>query len=168
MPKAVWAPWRMDYILSEKAVGCIFCDQPRQHRDPENHILWRGDTAFVVLNRYPYSNGHLMVVPYTHAPSLTELDASQRAELMELTATCEAVLRQALHPDGLNLGMNLGSAAGAGIAEHLHMHVVPRWHGDSNYMTVVGDIRVIPQHIDQTYQILVPHFQTLCNQTSRA
>jgi ATP adenylyltransferase len=168
MGEVVWAPWRMDYILSEKAAGCIFCDKPRQHCDAENHILWRGDTGFVMLNRYPYNNAHLMVAPYAHVPSLTELDASQRSELIELTASCEDILRQTIHPEGFNLGMNLGAAAGAGIAEHLHLHVVPRWTGDTNYMTVVGDIRIIPQHIDQTYQLLVGRFHALQNQTLRS
>jgi ATP adenylyltransferase len=168
MGEVVWAPWRMDYILSEKVAGCIFCDKPRQHRDADNYILWRGDTAFVMLNRYPYNNGHLMVVPHAHVPSLTALEAPQRAELLELTAICEAILQRTLRPDGFNIGMNLGVAAGAGIAEHLHLHVVPRWEGDTNYMTVVGEIRVIPQHIDQTYQILVSHFQALHNGAARS
>jgi ATP adenylyltransferase len=161
MGEVMWAPWRMAYIVSEKEAGCIFCDKPRQQRDAEHHILWRGSTAFVILNRYPYNNGHLMVVPYAHVASLTELSVTQRADVFELTAACEAILRQALHPHGLNIGMNLGAAAGAGIAEHLHLHLVPRWAGDTNYMTVVGELRVIPQELDQTYQLLTPHFQAL-------
>ena len=167
MGKVVWAPWRMAYIMSEKAAGCIFCDKPRQQRDAENYILWRGSTAFVMLNLYPYNNGHLMVVPHAHVASLTELTAPQRAEILDLTATCEDILFQALHPDGFNIGMNLGAAAGAGIAEHLHLHIVPRWAGDTNYMTVVGEIRVIPQHIDHTYQLLVPYFQIRHARTSQ-
>ena len=165
MGDVVWAPWRLEYILSENETGCIFCDKPPQHRDTENLILWRGTTAFVMLNRYPYNNGHLMIVPHAHVASLTELGASHRAELFELTACCEHILQQALHPSGFNIGMNLGAAAGAGIAAHLHMHIVPRWEGDTNYMTVVGDLRVIPQHISQTYQMLVPHFQALHPET---
>lgn len=168
MGEVIWAPWRMAYITSEKAVGCIFCEKPHQHRDVENYILWRGNAAFVMLNRYPYNNGHLMVVPQAHVASLTELSALQRAELFELTALGEQVLQQALRPDGFNIGMNLGTAAGAGIAEHLHMHVVPRWGGDTNYMTVVGEIRVIPQHLDQTYQLLMPYFQALRHKTPQA
>ena len=167
MGKVVWAPWRMTYIMSEKAAGCIFCDKPRQQRDAENYILWRGATAFVMLNLYPYNNGHLMVVPHAHVASLTELTAPQRAEILDLTATCEGILFQALHPDGFNIGMNLGAAAGAGIAEHLHLHIVPRWAGDTNYMTVVGEIRIIPQHIDHTYQLLVPYFQMHHARTSQ-
>lgn len=159
MGETMWAPWRMAYIESEKTTGCIFCDKPREQRDAENFILWRGDTGFVIMNRYPYNNGHLMIVPRAHAASLTELDAAQRAELCELTTLCEHVLRQAMQPQGFNIGLNLGAAAGAGIAEHLHVHMVPRWAGDTNYMTVVGEIRVIPQHIEHTYRMLLPYFQ---------
>jgi ATP adenylyltransferase len=158
MGEVLWAPWRMDYILSDKEEGCIFCDKPREQHDAANYILWRGRTTFVMLNRYPYTNAHLMVVPQAHVASLHHLDATQRADLMETTAMCEDVLQRALRPDGLNLGMNLGSAAGAGIAAHLHLHIVPRWQGDTNYMTVIGDIRVIPQHLEHTYQMLMPYF----------
>ena len=161
MADVVWAPWRMAYILAEKSIGCIFCERSREQYDAKNLILWRGRTAFVIMNLYPYNNGHLMVVPQAHVASLTALEPSQRAELGELTMQCEQVLRQAMHPDGFNIGLNLGSAAGAGIAEHLHVHIVPRWEGDTNYMTVVGETRVIPQHIDQTYALLVPYFHTL-------
>jgi len=166
MADVVWAPWRMTYILSEKPIGCIFCEKPGAQDDAKHLILWRGRTAFVIMNLYPYNNGHLMVVPYVHAASLTELEPAQRAELGELTMHCEQVLRQAMRPDGFNIGLNLGSAAGAGIAEHLHVHVVPRWDGDTNYMTVVGEIRVIPQHLDHTYAMLQPYFQGL-RQNSR-
>ena len=168
MGDVVWAPWRMEYILSEKSGGCIFCEKPRQDRDADNHILWRGETAFVMLNRYPYNNGHLMIAPHAHVPSLTALAPSQRTELFELTAMCEHILQQVLRPDGFNIGINLGSAAGAGIAEHLHVHIVPRWAGDTNYMTVVGDIRVMPQHLDHTYQLLITHFHTRHNESSRS
>ena len=159
MGETLWAPWRMEYILSAKTPGCIFCDKPREQRDADNLILWRGRTAFVMMNRYPYNNGHLMIVPQAHAASLTQLATVQRAELCEMTALCEHVLQQAMHPDGFNIGLNLGTAAGAGIAEHLHVHMVPRWAGDTNYMTVVGEIRVIPQHLEHTYQLLLPYFQ---------
>jgi ATP adenylyltransferase len=164
MADVVWAPWRMTYILSDKPTGCIFCEKPRMQDDAQNLILWRGHTAFVMMNRYPYNNGHLMVVPHAHAASLTDMEPAQRAELGELTMRCEQVLRQAMRPDGLNIGLNLGSAAGAGIAEHLHVHIVPRWDGDTNYMTVVGEVRVIPQHLDHTYTLLLPYFQALCQE----
>jgi ATP adenylyltransferase len=170
MGEVIWAPWRMAYILSDKDnnAGCIFCEQPPQQRDAEHHILWRSSTAFVLLNKYPYNNGHLMVVPYRHVASLTDLTPAQRADLFELTASCESILRQVFRPHGFNIGLNLGAAAGAGIAEHLHIHIVPRWAGDTNYITVVGNVRVIPQELVQTYQLLTPHFQTLQQTASPA
>ena len=155
--------WPIFWETSRRAV--FFVRKIRAQDDAQNLILWRGHTAFVMLNRYPYNNGHLMVVPHAHAASLTALEPAQRAELGELTMRCEQVLRQAMRPDGLNIGLNLGSAAGAGIAEHLHVHVVPRWDGDTNYMTVVGEVRVIPQHLDDTYALLLPYFQALCQET---
>jgi len=168
MTDVVWAPWRMSYILAEKPIECIFCERLREPYDAKNLLLWRGRTAFVMMNLYPYNNGHLMVVPHAHVASLIDLEPSQRAELGELTMRCEQVLRQAMRPDGLNIGLNLGSAAGAGIAEHLHVHVVPRWDGDTNYMTVVGEVRVIPQHLDDTYALLMPYFQALCQEAHPA
>ena len=159
MGETMWAPWRMEYILSAKSPGCIFCDKLHEQRDADNLILWRGRTGFVMMNRYPYNNGHLMIVPAVHTASLTQLTTAQRAELCDMTALCEHILQQAMHPDGFNIGLNLGAAAGAGIEEHLHMHIVPRWAGDTNYMTVVGDIRVIPQHLVHTYHLLLPYFQ---------
>jgi ATP adenylyltransferase len=168
MADVIWAPWRMTYIGGEKTTGCIFCAKPLEQRDAENLLLWRGLSAFVMMNRYPYNNGHLMIVPQAHVASLTDLDPAIRAELGELTMHCEQVLRQVMHPDGLNIGINLGAAAGAGIAEHLHIHIVPRWSGDTNYMTVVSDIRVIPQHIDETYALLRPYFEALQPRTPPA
>ena len=167
MGEVVWAPWRMAYIMSEKEAGCIFCDKPRQQRDAENYILWRGDTAFVMLNSYPYNNGHLMIIPQAHVASLTQLTPPQANELMALTAISEGILQRALQPHGFNIGLNLGTAAGAGIADHLHMHVVPRWAGDTNYMTVVSNVRVIPQLLDDTYQTLAAHFQALPHNSPR-
>lgn len=168
MHNVLWAPWRIQYIMSEKDQECIFCVKPRQQDDAANLLLWRGKTAFVMLNRYPYNNGHLMIVPYAHVPSLTDLDASQGTELFGLTAACEAILQKVFHPHGFNIGLNLGTAAGAGFAAHLHVHIVPRWDGDTNYMTVVGELRVIPQHIEQTYDLLVTHFQDLHPETFSA
>ena len=161
MDEVLWAPWRMAYILSEKTANCIFCDHPRQQGDAQNLILWRGATAFVMMNRYPYNNGHLMIVPYAHVASLNALESVQRNELLAVTAHCEQVLQNAMQPQGFNVGINLGAAAGAGIAEHLHIHIVPRWAGDTNYMTVVSEVRVIPQHLDHTYQLLAPYFRRL-------
>lgn len=165
MGEVLWAPWRIQYILSDKDETCIFCDKPRQSDDAANLILWRGGAGFVVMNRYPYNNGHLMIVPYAHVPSLTDLDAAQRAELFGLTTACEAILRQTLRPDGFNVGLNLGAAAGAGFAEHLHIHMVPRWTGDTNFMPVLGDVRVIPEHLARTYETLAPHFHALRPET---
>ncbi len=169
MGEVLWAPWRMQYILADKTTaGCLFCEKHREHRDTANLILWRTEAAFVMMNRYPYNNGHLMVVPIAHVPSLTALAAPDRAALFELTTVCEDVLQRALHPHGFNIGINLGSAAGAGVADHLHLHIVPRWQGDTNYMTVVGEIRVIPQHLDETYRMLLPYFQTYFGAASPA
>lgn len=161
MGEIIWAPWRMDYMMSEKTPGCIFCEKPRQADDRANYLVWRGTAAFVMLNLYPYNNGHLMIIPYAHVASLTALNASQRADLLELTASSEAILRQTFRPAGFNIGLNLGAAAGAGIAEHLHIHIVPRWAGDTNFMTVISELRVLPQTLEQTYDLLLPHFQAL-------
>ena len=169
--KRMWSPWRSAYIETfksppkKKSKKSIFTLALEENEDDKHFIIWRGKYCFVIMNLYPYNNGHLMVVPHAHVASLTELAPSQRAELGELTMHCEQVLRHAMRPDGFNIGLNLGSAAGAGIAEHLHVHIVPRWEGDTNYMTVVGEIRVMPQHIDHTYALLVPYFQTLLKGT---
>jgi len=152
----MWAPWRMSYVTREPAerAECMFCELPRREDDDATYILRRGRTAFVIMNRYPYNNGHLMVVPYVHVPRLTDLDAETAAEMMELTRESQTVVQAVMRPHGLNLGMNQGSAAGAGIEEHLHLHIVPRWVGDTNFMPAIGDTRVIPQHLDETYALL--------------
>ncbi len=155
----IWAPWRMTYIEgSIKPDGCIFCDFPRQDRDAELHILHRGDRAFVILNAYPYTNGHLMVAPYRHGSDLNDLAAEELQEMMVLTRRCVNALKAAFGPDGFNVGMNMGHVAGAGIADHLHMHIVPRWNGDTNFMAVCGDVRVVPQHLSATYERLMKPF----------
>ena len=132
--------------------GCIFCDKPAQDRDAENLIVYRGEKAFVILNLYPYNNGHLMIVPYAHAPSLEQLDTPTLTEIMLLTNQGLTALRAVYNPHAFNLGVNIGAAAGAGIAEHVHQHVVPRWAGDSNYMSTVAGTRVIPEDLQETYQ----------------
>lgn len=153
----LWSPWRMSY-LEEGGGGedadCVFCVKAAAEDDDAEHILFRGERCFVVLNLYPYNNGHLMIVPYQHTGQLGALPEDTLAELMALTQRAEQVLTAAFHPDGFNIGMNQGSAAGAGIAEHLHQHVVPRWTGDTNYMTVIGHTRVVPEWIDDTYRRL--------------
>ena len=140
------------------AAGCIFCELPAQQRDAENLIVHRGQLAFVILNRYPYNNGHLMVVPYQHVATLEALAAPTLAEIMLLAKQALTALRGMYAPQAFNLGINIGTAAGAGIADHVHMHVVPRWAGDSNFMTTVADTRVIPEDLRDTYRSAVAHW----------
>ncbi len=148
----LWSPWRMKYIQSNKEKGgCVFCLAAKMQDSPENLIIFRGEYSYVILNRYPYTSGHLMVVPYEHQPTIINLDATTRAEMMELANQCLQVLTPAYHPQGYNVGINIGSAAGAGIREHVHMHVVPRWNGDTNFMSSLGDTRVLPETLEETY-----------------
>ena len=151
----LWAPWRMRYIQGgEPKEGCIFCSYRDSAEDAENLVLIRGTQALVLLNAFPYSNGHIMVSPYQHTSSLDTLSAEEMAELMELTRKSVRVLTAAYRPDGFNIGVNLGRAAGAGIADHLHMHVVPRWNGDTNFMSVLADTRVVPASLQACYDQL--------------
>ncbi len=155
----LWAPWRMEYIVSPKPSGCIFCEKPRQDCDRENLILYRGQSCFVILNFYPYNNGHLMVVPYRHLAKLEELSETEQHEMMALLSRCTAILNKALKPDGMNIGMNLGKTAGAGIDDHLHFHIVPRWNGDTNFMPVTGHTKVLPQGLFESFDALKPLFE---------
>ncbi|HOT97836.1 MAG TPA: HIT domain-containing protein [bacterium] len=150
----LWAPWRMEYILQEKPEGCIFCDKPLEARDRENLILHRGASCFVIMNFYPYNNGHLMVVPYRHTADLAGLTESERLEMMTLLGRCTEVLGAQMHPQGFNIGMNLGQVAGAGIDEHLHFHIVPRWNGDTNFMPVTGHTKVLSQGLQESWEAL--------------
>jgi ATP adenylyltransferase len=154
----LWTPWRLPYILSQDKSSCIFCDALEAGDDEGSLILLRANLAFVILNRYPYNNGHVMVAPYAHQSVLGELDAPVRCELMELATLTESVLREAYSPHGLNMGLNLGSAAGAGVEGHLHLHVVPRWNGDTNYMASLNDVRIIPERLEESYARLQPLF----------
>lgn len=154
----LWAPWRLEYIVGEKTEGCIFCDFPKRQEDQTNKILWRGDHAFVMMNAFPYSNGHLLVAPYRHMGDVSELTAQESLEIMQLVQKCCRVLRGMCRPDGFNVGMNLGAAGGAGIADHIHMHIVPRWVGDTNFMPVCADVKVIPEALDTTYNKLKEQF----------
>ncbi len=157
--KQLWAPWRLTYILEGNTDECIFCVKPEEDADRDNLILFRGEHAFVIMNLYPYGNGHLMIVPYEHANELNGLSEDALLNLMILTRKTENVLRKVLQAQGFNIGVNLGKAAGAGIDEHLHIHVVPRWTGDTNFMPVLADTKVIPQHIQATYDLLLPFFR---------
>ena len=151
MMKHLWSPWRLEYLTTPKTNGCIFCHAAEDKDDQQALILLRGEHAFLMLNRYPYNNGHFMVVPYTHVPSLEDLDTATLTEMMLLLNRGLAALRVAMCPDGFNVGANLGRVAGAGIEDHVHIHAVPRWAGDTNFMPVVGDMRVVPQTWMQTY-----------------
>jgi len=156
----------MAYLRGElpPAEGCLFCLTPQQP-DEEAYIIHRGQLCYVILNRFPYNNGHLMIVPYAHSPSLEELDAPIIAEWMALTQASLRSLRMAYNPQGFNIGLNIGEAAGAGIAGHVHLHVVPRWGGDTNYITVVGQTRTIPEWLEQTYRRLQPLFEQAIRDT---
>jgi ATP adenylyltransferase len=157
--KQIWAPWRMPYLRGDHGGvgGCVFCHKVTS-RDTEGHVLYRGKASFVVLNRYPYSNGHMMVVPYAHVSALTALSDEVLLEVFQLVQKAEEVLLVAAAPQGFNVGINEGHAAGAGIEEHIHVHIVPRWEDDANYMTVIGETRVIPEMLDETYALLRPLF----------
>lgn len=149
----LWAPWRMQYILSEKE-GCIFCDKPMENKDKENYILYRAKTCFIIMNIFPYNNGHLMVAPYKHLPNLDGLEQDELTELMLITRKSIQILQKALNPHGFNVGMNIGKVAGAGVEEHLHIHIVPRWAQDTNFMPILAETIVLPEHLDTTYQQL--------------
>jgi ATP adenylyltransferase len=160
--KVIWAPWRMAYITSShKRSACIFCHKPRERRDASNLVLHRGRHGFVVMNRFPYNSGHLMVAPYAHVKSLESLRAEIVLELLKLTRLSLQVLRAEIRPEGFNIGINLGRVSGAGIEGHLHLHIVPRWNGDTNFMPLFAETRVIPEHLDATYRKLHDRFGRL-------
>jgi ATP adenylyltransferase len=152
--KHIWSPWRMKFIQNHNSIdsGCVFCELLSQKDGPENLIVYRGKKNFVLLNRYPYTTGHVMVIPFIHSPSFELFDSETLCELMQLTNKCTTLLRIIYHPQAYNIGANIGSSAGAGIADHVHMHIVPRWNGDSNFMSILGDTRVIPEDLSVTYE----------------
>ncbi len=155
----LWAPWRMEYIDSlqdRNSTGCFLCRYWNEvNRSAENHVLWRTERCYVVMNLYPYSNGHMLICPAAHKGDMGELDEVEMQEMMQLTRDTYHLLVRALNAQGANVGMNFGHCAGAGLPEHLHIHVVPRWSGDTNFMAVLGDVRVIPQSLDAVYKRLV-------------
>lgn len=159
--KDLWAPWRKEFILGPKVEGCIFCKLPKQKKDRENLILFRGKHNFVILNRYPYNNGHLMVIPYRHTKDMSRLKAAENAEMLGLSALAIKALEKTMFPQGHNLGINLGAAGGAGIRDHLHLHVVPRWVGDTNWMPVLDQTKVMIEYLWETYDRLQPVLEKL-------
>jgi ATP adenylyltransferase len=156
--KTMWAPWRMEYILADKEDGCVFCDGLLKNDDL---TLYKGNDTMVMMNKFPYINGHLLVAPVQHLSALDQLNKRQMGELLASVERSVDILKKVMKPDGFNVGLNLGKVAGAGVEEHLHFHIVPRWFGDTNALTVFADVRVIPEHIKATYENLKPHFETL-------
>lgn len=160
--KNLWAPWRMTYILSsDKGGGCIFCLGTNRERDEERLILYVGEHTMVIMNRFPYNNGHLLVAPNRHVPDLSHLNDNENLDIIKMVQKTIEILKSHMNPDGFNVGLNLGRVAGAGMEEHMHFHIVPRWNGDTNFMTVFDDVRVIPQHIQETYKQLRPYFDNI-------
>jgi ATP adenylyltransferase len=157
----IWAPWRLEYVKDaskDTGQGCIFCAKPAEEDDRENLIVHRGERCFVILNLYPYTNGHLMVAPFEHVAGLEDLPPETTAEMMALAQRAIALLNAGYEPHGFNVGFNQGRVAGAGVEHHIHMHVVPRWGGDTNFMPVLADTRVMPQTLEQTYDALAGKF----------
>ena len=154
----IWAPWRMGYIESAKPDGCLLCQKPAEGNDAAAFILYRGRFNYVMLNAYPYNPGHLMIIPYRHIPALDELKPEERNEHFDIVSRAVTVLRDAVSPQGFNIGINLGAIAGAGIDDHIHTHVVPRWQGDTNFMPVLADVRVLPEALAATYAKLEGRF----------
>ncbi len=159
----LWAPWRMAYIAPKtpQPQGCVFCIQPADDRDAERYILHRGEHCFMMLNLYPYNNGHLMIAPYQHVGTIEKLDAATLTDLMEQAQLALRALSLTMKPEGFNMGINEGKVAGAGFADHVHLHVVPRWNGDTNFMPVLADVKVIPEHLDDVYKQLKAALATL-------
>lgn len=150
----LWSPWRYRYLQQEPESGCIFCKKAAENRDEENFIVFRGGLNFILLNLYPYTTGHMMVAPYEHVATLEEARPEALAEMIALARRCEAALAQVYRPKGFNIGMNIGESAGAGVAGHIHLHALPRWPGDVNFMTAIGETRVIPEDLPVTWRKL--------------
>jgi ATP adenylyltransferase len=158
--RPLWAPWRIDYIRSERSEdGCVFCRAAAADSDRDRLVIARAKSCFVIMNRFPYTSGHLMVCPYRHVDDLNALSLDELTEMMACTQKSLAVLRECMSPQGFNVGFNLGSAAGAGIADHMHLHIVPRWSGDTNFMPVLAHTRVMPESLDQTWELLTARWK---------
>ena len=157
----LWAPWRMDYIRTPKEDGCVFCKKHQSTKDRENLLLFRGEESFVLMNLYPYSNGHLMISPYKHTSNTNDISSIGNQEIMFLTNKSMEIIKNIMGADGFNIGANLGKAAGAGIEEHLHFHIVPRWIGDTNFMPVVGNTKVIVEGLQETWDSMKPQFDLI-------
>ncbi len=158
--KHLWSPWRMNYIEgNKKEEGCVFCNAQSKPDSAENLIAFRGKSAYVILNRYPYTSGHLMVIPFVHQPNLEILHSETRAEMIELASLCTTKLKEIYKAESFNVGINIGEAAGAGVLGHVHIHVVPRWAGDTNFMTTLGEARVLPEALADTYQRVKAAFE---------
>lgn len=156
--RLLWAPWRVAYVTGKKVRGCILCIKIKGKKDKEDYILYRGPHSFVILNTYPYNSGHLMVSPTRHLKDFETLTRDEKGDLLESLTLSITAVKKALHPDGMNIGMNLGRAAGAGVAGHIHIHVVPRWNGDTNFMPLLAETKVMPEHLMSTYERLRRHF----------
>ncbi len=158
--KVLWAPWRMEYVSSDNNKGeCIFCTGDDRSQDERRFILFIGNRSIVLMNRFPYINGHLLIAPLRHVSTLNALSPEEKLDLITMVEKSIGVLKEVMNPEGFNVGLNLGKIAGAGLEDHIHFHVVPRWNGDTNYMTVFGEVRVIPEHIQATYRKLVRFFK---------
>lgn len=159
----LFATWRMEYIVNPKHEGCIFCDFPAENRDEERYILYRGTYCFAILNLYPYNPGHMMIVPYRHTHLYESLQNEEHLEMNTISAYALRVLKQEMKPDGFNMGMNLGKTAGAGVESHIHMHIVPRWNGDNNFMPVISNTRVVPEALNFSYKKLKIAWESCAN-----
>ncbi len=166
--KIIWAPWRIEYIRSPKHDGCIFCDFPKENRDKERLILYRGEHCFIIMNNYPYNPGHVMIAPYRHVGKWEDLTDQELLEMMQLSQLVIKALKRTMNPHGFNMGVNLGRVAGAGIDDHVHLHIVPRWNGDTNFMPVIADTKVIPESLEEAYDELKAAIDEIVEETSKS
>jgi ATP adenylyltransferase len=163
----LWAPWREKFILCEKEPGCFLCRTARENQDRKNLILYRGEKCFVILNRYPYNNAHLMVAPYRHVGKLESLTGDELTDMWTIAQLCVKAIKSGLKPHGMNLGMNLGKVAGAGVANHIHLHIVPRWQGDTNFMPIFAETKIISVGLSKTYKVLKKELDKLMTAAGR-